>query len=90
MQRQIIGVLAGILLGGSVALAVDPVVAQVQNDRKAEADRLLQQGIQQYQISQFWEALQSWEQALAIYREIGDRTGEGAALGNLGIVYDNC
>jgi len=57
--------------------------------RKAEADRLLQQGIQQSQVSQFREALQSWEQALAIYREIGDRQGEGNALGNLGIAYSD-
>jgi len=55
--------------------------------RKAEADRLLEQGIQQYAISQFREALQSWEQALTIYREIGDRVGEANYFGNLGIAY---
>ena len=32
-------------------------------ERKAEAERLLEQGIQQHNISQFREALQSWEQA---------------------------
>ncbi|BAY81485.1 TPR repeat-containing protein [Calothrix parasitica NIES-267] len=31
--------------------------------------------------------MQSWEQALKIYREIKDRQGEGDALGNLGIAY---
>ncbi|MEP6516674.1 CHAT domain-containing protein [Microcoleus vaginatus] len=55
--------------------------------RKAEADRLLEQGIQQYAISHFREALQSWEQALTIYREIGDRAGEANYFGNLGIAY---
>jgi len=59
------------------------------SDRQAEADRLFQQGIEQYQVSQFREALRSWEQALVIYREIGDRRGEGNALGNLGIAYAN-
>jgi CHAT domain-containing protein/Flp pilus assembly protein TadD len=65
------------------------LLAQSSNtaDRKAEADRLFQQGIEQYRISQFREALQSWEQALDIYREIGDRAGEGRALGNLGNAY---
>ncbi|TAG65462.1 MAG: CHAT domain-containing protein [Oscillatoriales cyanobacterium] len=55
--------------------------------RKAEADRLLEQGNQQYAISQFREALQSCEQALTIYREIGDREGEAGSLGNLGTAY---
>jgi CHAT domain-containing protein/uncharacterized protein HemY len=56
---------------------------------EVEANQLLQQGIQQYRVSQFREALQSWEQALDIYREIGDRAGEGRALNNLGEVYRN-
>jgi CHAT domain-containing protein/Flp pilus assembly protein TadD len=55
--------------------------------RQAEADRLLEQGIQQYNTSQFRAALQSWEQALAIYQDIGDRRSEGNALTNLGNAY---
>ncbi|MEM6432583.1 MAG: tetratricopeptide repeat protein [Cyanobacteria bacterium P01_D01_bin.115] len=55
-------------------------------DRKAEADRLMQQGGQQLNVSQFREALQSWQQALGIYRELGDWAGEGRALGDLGVV----
>jgi CHAT domain-containing protein/Tfp pilus assembly protein PilF len=54
---------------------------------EVEANQLLQQGIQQFNVSQFREALQSWEQALDIYREIGDRAGEGGALVNLGSAY---
>jgi CHAT domain-containing protein/tetratricopeptide (TPR) repeat protein len=71
---------AGILLGvnDNTSVAVT---------RQAEADRLLEQGTQQFNISQFREALQSWEQALTIYLEIGDRQGEGASLGNLGNAY---
>ncbi|MBD1943865.1 CHAT domain-containing protein [Coleofasciculus sp. FACHB-712] len=71
------------------ALRTPRVLAQTQADRKAEADRLLQQGFQQLQTSQFEAALQSWQQALTIYREIKDRQGEGAVLGNLGVVYRN-
>ena len=62
-------------------------LAQTQAQRKAEANRLLKQGSQQYQISQFQAALQSWQQALIIYREIKDRQSEGKALGNLGNAY---
>jgi CHAT domain-containing protein len=67
---------------------VSQVLAQTPTDRKAEADKLLQQGNEQYETSQFTAALQSWQQALIIYREIKDRKGEGNALGNLGIAYD--
>ncbi|NEU72925.1 CHAT domain-containing protein [Hassallia byssoidea VB512170] len=65
------------------------VLAQTTDARKAEADRLKQQGIQQLDISQFEAALKSFQQALIIYREIKDRQGEGKALGNLGIAYAN-
>jgi len=40
------------------------VLAQTPDAQKAEADRLLQQGIQQAQTGQFEAALQSWQQAL--------------------------
>ncbi len=65
------------------------VLAQATDARKVEADRLLQQGIEQHQTSQFVAALQSWRQALFIYREIKDLRGEGQALVNLGAVYDS-
>ena len=54
---------------------------------QAEAYRLFEQGNQQDDISQFREALQSWEQALTIYREIGYRQGEAISLKNVGNAY---
>ncbi|MEP0859302.1 CHAT domain-containing tetratricopeptide repeat protein [Trichocoleus sp. DQ-U1] len=62
-------------------------LAQTPDARKAEADQLFQQGIEQFQTNQFEAALQSWQQALSLYREIKDRLGEGQSLGNLGITY---
>jgi CHAT domain-containing protein len=72
---------AGILLGmnDNTSVAVT---------RKAEADRLFEQG-NQATISQFPEVLYSWEQALTIYREIGYRQGEAASLCNLGLAYQS-
>ena len=64
-------------------------VAQTNDARQAAADRLLQQGIQQYQTSQFQAALNSWQQALQIYRAIKNRHKEGWALGNLGAAYSS-
>ena len=68
-------------------LALMNAQAQTTQNRKADADRLFQQGNQQFQISQFEAAFQSWQQTLTIYREIKDRLGEGAALGNIGNAY---
>jgi tetratricopeptide (TPR) repeat protein len=64
-----------------------PFLAQTTQDQTAQADRLLKQGIEQFQTSQYEAALQSWEQALAIYRRLQDRKGEAKALNNLGEAY---
>ncbi|MEL6779964.1 MAG: hypothetical protein AAFO06_22235, partial [Cyanobacteria bacterium J06597_16] len=49
-------------------------------DLTERADLLFQQGIEQYAVSQFPEALASWQSALSLYREIGDRAGEADTL----------
>jgi CHAT domain-containing protein len=78
------------LLIARPGVTIQPVeIAQTQTmkDRKAEADRLFEQGSQQFQTSQFEAALQSWQQALVIYQTIKDRKAEGWTLGNLGNAY---
>ena len=62
-------------------------VAQTNNQREDEADRLVEQGIKQFNASQFNQALQSWTQSLVIYRQIGNRRGVTASLGNMGLAY---
>jgi CHAT domain-containing protein/peptide methionine sulfoxide reductase MsrA len=86
--------LTGLVVGlvGLAPVVGWPGVAQTvsqttEQQKKAEADRLFQQGWQQYRVSQFTAALQSWQQALKIYRAIKNRRGEGATLGNLGVAY---
>lgn len=87
----------------TVLLPAEPVEAKgtdAQTDaaaRRAEADRLLQQGIQQSQTGQFRNALQSWQQALEQYQDPvvqsafpqESRLGAGNSLGNMGIAYRN-
>ncbi|HEY9673555.1 MAG TPA: tetratricopeptide repeat protein [Waterburya sp.] len=70
-----------------LSFAAPPALAQTSVNRKAQADRLLEQGNKQLDTSQFQAALQSYQQALAIYKEIGDRKGEANSLRNLGNVY---
>lgn len=53
-----------------------------------EADALMSQGAQQLQRRQIEAALQSWEQALRLYRQSGNRRGEGRVLGNQGAVQE--
>lgn len=85
--------LAVCLLPATVGLppqAPLPVVAQTIDTRQAEADRLWQQGIQQYQTSQFSAALDSGHQALQLYRalnNIKDPQGKGTALNHLGLTF---
>ena len=66
-----------------------PVSAQATDARESEGDRLLQQGIQQYQTGQLRAALNSWQQALQIYRALKNREREGGTLGNLGVAYNS-
>jgi tetratricopeptide (TPR) repeat protein len=52
----------------------------MKNTREVEADRLLEQGNEQYENEQYEAALPFLQEALAIYREISDRQGEEKAL----------
>ncbi len=63
------------------------VWAQTEDDREAEADRLLELCEEQLQASQYEVAIKSCEQALEIYREIGDRNRESTALQYIGLAY---
>jgi CHAT domain-containing protein/lipopolysaccharide biosynthesis regulator YciM len=68
-------------------LAAPPQVLAQAGSRQSEADRLYQQGVQQFNTSQYQAALESWQVALAIYREMGNRGGEGATLNALGLLF---
>ncbi|MEM9220195.1 MAG: tetratricopeptide repeat protein [Cyanobacteria bacterium P01_F01_bin.150] len=75
---------------GQVVMAKAKAKAAAQTNtasRKAEANRLYQQGLQQYNTSQYQAALESWQAALAIYQAIGSRTEEGHTLNALGVLF---
>ena len=70
-------------------LAPLSVQAQTIQDRNAEASRLNQEGLQQFNRGQFREALENFQKALVIFREISDRKSEGTTLNNMGEAYRN-
>lgn len=76
------------LLGMTLGIS-DAVAVKVSQKSELEATRLYQQGVKQFQLGQFREALESFQQVLAIYKEIGNRVGEGQTLNSIGIVYAN-
>ncbi|MEL6468644.1 MAG: tetratricopeptide repeat protein [Cyanobacteria bacterium J06623_4] len=59
----------------------------LESARAGEANRLLSQGLGQYQIGQFPEAFSSFESALDIYLLLEDLAGEAIARNNLGLIY---
>ncbi|MEO1373153.1 MAG: tetratricopeptide repeat protein [Cyanobacteria bacterium J06635_10] len=75
----------------SSVVVVEEKIAQVEGkkQRKDEALRLNELGFQQLNKGEYREALNNFEQALVIVREIGERKGEGAILNNIGRVYES-
>lgn len=63
--------------------------AQTSSGRKAEANRLLNSCIEQKKSTQVQVAIQTCQQALEIYKSIGDSVGQARVLINLGLAYDS-
>ena len=68
-------------------LSPAPLLAQSSNARSQEALQWLETGVKQNGASQFTEAEQSFQKALAIYRELNDRPGQWFALYFMGTMY---
>jgi CHAT domain-containing protein len=85
--------LAGLVTGlvGLAPVIVMPgvaqVVAQTREQRKAEGDRLLEQGIQDYNDRKYTDAEESFQHALIIYRSIQNQNGIATVLLHLGMSY---
>ncbi|MCY6490911.1 CHAT domain-containing tetratricopeptide repeat protein [Leptolyngbya sp. GGD] len=89
MQRSLkLLAIALLCIGTNPSFALTQTIAQVQpSQRKLAADRLAKQGHQQYKSEQHEAAIASWEAALKIYREIGDRQNEAELLNDQGRSY---
>jgi CHAT domain-containing protein/Flp pilus assembly protein TadD len=58
----------------------DVVIAQTVEEKKKEADRLSQLGIQQFKIGEIEASIQFFKQSLDIYKTIGNKQGESYLL----------
>ncbi|MFN7569545.1 MAG: CHAT domain-containing protein [Microcystis sp.] len=70
---------------------VPPVQAQTNETKKAEAERLFNEGMQLFQqgtAESYQQAITKWEQALPLWRNLGDKAQEALINLALGRVYD--
>jgi CHAT domain-containing protein len=72
---------------GRYRLTVREIAADSPEFLSVQADQVLQQGREQLDRRQFPQALALLNQALAIYRQVGNRSGEGNALYSIGDGY---
>ncbi|MDY6785405.1 MAG: CHAT domain-containing protein [Cyanobacteriota bacterium] len=63
------------------------VRSQTLQDRRVEEFRLYGEGIEQFEQNRYREAIQKFEQALAIAREMDDKDRKGRTLQYIGFVY---
>ena len=66
-----------------------PASAQIPTtqNRQAEADRLFQEGVQQYRQGYYSKAVATYQRVLEIRQQLNDKAGIGQTLNNLGEVY---
>lgn len=66
-----------------------PAAAQTPTtqNRQAEADRLFQEGVQQYRRGEYPKAISTYQRVLEIRQQLNDKAGIGQTLNHLGEVY---
>ncbi|HEY9652944.1 MAG TPA: tetratricopeptide repeat protein [Coleofasciculaceae cyanobacterium] len=63
------------------------LLTQASETPNSEAGKLLAQGIEQLDNNKLNAALESFQQALTLQRQMGNRLGEAVILNNLGVTY---
>ncbi|KAB8317449.1 tetratricopeptide repeat protein [Tolypothrix campylonemoides VB511288] len=67
---------------------VGTLQAQKPESLKTEADRLYDQGVDQYESGQFQKSLETYQKVLAIYQQIGEKDDIAKTLYAIGIIYN--
>ncbi|MEG3877427.1 tetratricopeptide repeat protein [Microcoleus sp. herbarium19] len=91
-MKQIISsvlILGVYLTALTVPLMVQPSWAQSQNSQVEKLKQLIEQAQQQEGQGQARQAIETWQQILAIARQFKQRRGEAIALNYIGLNYDS-
>jgi CHAT domain-containing protein/tetratricopeptide (TPR) repeat protein len=93
MKKQIHILCAGLLVALFLLVVFPfPIFAAPltqEEDPKAKADALSEEATSLFYQGDYQGAINRFEEALTIYREIGDRSSEGETLSNIGQTYDS-
>ncbi|MEQ9357203.1 tetratricopeptide repeat protein [Coleofasciculus chthonoplastes] len=77
---------------GLTLVTVPPIaktsLAQTQNSQEEELQKLLQQAVQQREQRQALQSIETFQQALAIARQLKERELEAIILSNIGFAYN--
>lgn len=77
----------GLSLAIALSLSLSPGIAQTSGDALQRADQLERRGIEQLQSGRVQDTLESWQEALEIYRQLGDKKQEMRLLQNFGNLF---
>ena len=91
-QRLLLSVLTIASLGfsSSIHYQIAPAIAidiSQNNENKSKIVKLYREGETLFKAGKYQDAIVKFEQSLVICRSIGERTGEGTILSNLGTIY---
>lgn len=85
----VLPLMVGIAGNWAIMVPASQAIAHTIQDRKAEADGLIQKGMKYQQFSQYHEALRAYEAALAIYQTLRNTREEARTLNNIGQIYSS-
>ena len=71
----------------ALSLQFPSVIAQAQNNNKAEAERLREEGEKQLEAGQFVQGTENLERAMRIYQQIGDIENYREILNRVSLIY---
>lgn len=86
----VLGLFSVLVFHSSQVRAESPLpnlLTQASETQNIQANKLVEQGVKELDSNQLDAALESFQQALTLQRQMGNRLGEAVVLNNLGVTY---